>query len=57
MFSPPSPVKEEKEKVRTGWYPKPFIVWQVKLSAIRTLLFVTKYLIITPQSYGKYTVR
>jgi len=57
MFSPPSPVKEEKEKVRTGWYPKPFIVWQVKLSAIRTLLFVTKYLIIPPQSYGKYTVR
>jgi hypothetical protein len=55
MFAPPSPVKEEKEKVRTGWYPKHFIRSQVKLAAIRILLFGTKYLIIPPKSFGKYT--
>ncbi len=55
MFAPPSPVKEEKEKVSPSWYPYPFIMCQVKPSAIRILLFGTKYLIIPPKSFGKYT--
>jgi hypothetical protein len=52
MFAPPSPVKEEKEKVSyvlVGTLSLLLCVnCQVKPTAVRILLFVTKYLIIFP---------
>jgi hypothetical protein len=56
MFAPPSPVKEDKEKVcyvLVGTLS--LFMCQVKPSAIRILLFGTKYLIIPPKSFGKDT--